>query len=82
MDEVSIPNTSSWDGHFLRIRTYLDVSQPLKRGCMIRFSTDPPVWVEFRYEKLPVFCCFCGRVGHELLACDKRFLDLEEDFVA
>ncbi|KAH7841581.1 hypothetical protein Vadar_031758 [Vaccinium darrowii] len=56
VDEVIIPNTGSRDGRFLRIRTYLDVSQPLKWGCMIRFSTAPPVWVEFRYEKLPVFC--------------------------
>ncbi|KAH7861581.1 hypothetical protein Vadar_028016 [Vaccinium darrowii] len=79
VDEVIIPNAGSRDGCFLRIRTYLDVSQPLKRGCMIRFSTAPPTWVEFRYEKLPVFCRYCGKVGHELLSCDKRFLDLEDD---
>ncbi|KAI8535979.1 hypothetical protein RHMOL_Rhmol10G0219000 [Rhododendron molle] len=79
VNEVIIPQTGSRDGRFLRIRTYLNVTQPLKRGCMVRLPNAAPIWVEFRYEKLPSFCRYCGRVGHELLTCDKRFLDMEDE---
>ncbi|KAF7148740.1 hypothetical protein RHSIM_Rhsim03G0095500 [Rhododendron simsii] len=79
VDEVIIPQIGSRDGRFLCIRTYLNVTQPLKRGCMVRFPNATPIWVEFRYEKLPSFCRNCGKVGHELLACDKRFLEMEDE---
>ncbi|KAH7843086.1 hypothetical protein Vadar_012461 [Vaccinium darrowii] len=79
VDEVVIPQFGSRDGRYIRIRTVLDVTQPLKRGCMIKFPNKNPVWVEFRYEKLPTFCRYCGKVGHEFLGCDKRFLDMEDE---
>ncbi|KAE9465719.1 hypothetical protein C3L33_02375, partial [Rhododendron williamsianum] len=81
VDDVVIPPAGSREGRFIRIRTYFNVMQPLKRGCMIRFASNSPVWVEFRYEKLPSFCRYCGCVGHEMLNCDKRFLDLENEVV-
>lgn len=79
VDEVVIPQSGSRDGRFLRIRTSLNVTQPLKRGCMVKFPGANPIWIEFRYEKLPSFCRYCGKVGHEFLACDKRFLDMEDE---
>lgn len=81
VDDVVIPQSWSREGRFLRIRTVLNVTQPLKRGCMIRLSEEKPIWIEFRYEKLPAFCRYCGRVGHEFLNCIKRFLDLEDEVV-
>lgn len=79
VDDVVIPHSGSREGRFLRIRTVVDVTQPLKRGCMIRFPNAKPTWIEFRYERLPMFCRYCGNVGHELLTCDKRFLDMEDE---
>ncbi|KAF4351060.1 hypothetical protein F8388_000623 [Cannabis sativa] len=52
-------------GSFLRTRVRLDVTQPLMRGKMVSL---PRVmnehWLEFRYENLPVFCFYCGKIGH------------------
>ncbi|KAH7847825.1 hypothetical protein Vadar_030611 [Vaccinium darrowii] len=63
VDDVVIPHSGSREGRFLRIRTVVDVTQPLKRGCMIKFPNANPTWVEFRYEKLPTFCRYCGKQG-------------------
>ncbi|KAH7864775.1 hypothetical protein Vadar_033674 [Vaccinium darrowii] len=79
VEDVAIPATGSKDGRFVRARVYMDISEPLQRGCMVKLAMDAPFWVEFRYEKLPMFCRYCGMVGHELLNCDKRFFDIEED---
>ncbi|PON70694.1 Zinc knuckle CX2CX4HX4C [Trema orientale] len=39
-------------------------------GANIRLgSSAPPIWVDFRYEKLPYFCFTCGRIGHLLKEC-------------
>ncbi|KAE9444561.1 hypothetical protein C3L33_23541, partial [Rhododendron williamsianum] len=81
VDDVMIPQSGSREGRSLRIRTVLNVTQPLKRGCMVRLTEDKPIWIEFRYEKLPAFCRYCGKVGHEFLNCIKRFLDLEDEVV-
>ncbi|KAH7852265.1 hypothetical protein Vadar_022597 [Vaccinium darrowii] len=79
VDEVTIPQSGSREGRYIRIRTVLDATQPLKRGCMLKFPNESPIWVEFRYEKLPSFCRYFGKVGHEFLGCDKRFLDMEDE---
>lgn len=56
VDDVAIPVTGSKRGRFIRVRVHIDVSQPLKRGCMVRLAGTNPFWVEFRYEHLPNFC--------------------------
>ncbi|KAH7866945.1 hypothetical protein Vadar_027012 [Vaccinium darrowii] len=35
-----------------------------------------PFWVEFCYEKLPTFCCYCGFLGHEKKSCLKQSQDM------
>ncbi|KAH7849853.1 hypothetical protein Vadar_023930 [Vaccinium darrowii] len=71
VDDVRIPQSGIREGRFLRIRTYINVKQPLKGGCLIKLSGNIPSWIEFRYEKLPSFCRYCGKVGQEFLGCDK-----------
>ncbi|KAH7838605.1 hypothetical protein Vadar_028843 [Vaccinium darrowii] len=79
VDDVRIPQSGTREGRFLRIRTTINVKQPLKRGSLIKLSDAAPSWVEFRYEKLPAFCRYCGKVGHEFLGCNQRFLDMEDE---
>ncbi|KAH7855950.1 hypothetical protein Vadar_030910 [Vaccinium darrowii] len=79
VEDVAIPVTGSKEGRCVRVRVYMDISVPLRRGCMVKLAQRAPFWVEFRYERLPMFCRYCGMVGHELLNCDKRFFDIEED---
>ena len=43
-------------GSYLCIRVSLDVSMPLCRGCKVRLGEYGLKWVDFRYERLPIFC--------------------------
>lgn len=79
VDDVVMPVTGSKEGRFVRVRVHMDVTLPLKRGSMVKLSKSPPFWVEFRYERLPTFCHYCGLLGHDLLNCETRFFDIEED---
>ncbi|KAH7841280.1 hypothetical protein Vadar_027865 [Vaccinium darrowii] len=79
VDDVSLPVTGSKKGKFVRVRVHTDITLPLKRGCMVRMEASQPFWVEFRYERLPNFCFYCGLVGHDLQSCTKRFSDMEDN---
>ena len=60
-------------GSFLRIRVLMDVSLPLCRGRKVRLGDYGLKWVEFRYERLPVFCYLCGKVDHDEKDCLQWF---------
>ncbi|KAH7848735.1 hypothetical protein Vadar_006974 [Vaccinium darrowii] len=77
VDDVSVPETGSKEGRYVRVRILLDITQPLRRGFMVKLADSPPFWAEFRYERLPIFCHYCGLVGHDLLNCITRFFDVD-----
>lgn len=33
------------------------------------------VWVDFRYENMPTFCFYCGRLGHAGRGCEQKMVD-------
>ncbi|KAM0943006.1 putative transcription factor interactor and regulator CCHC(Zn) family [Dioscorea sansibarensis] len=53
---------------FARVCVELDLSQPLQQGTWVKYG-EFAVFVLVLYEKLPVFCYKCGRVGHGETAC-------------
>ncbi|KAH7833675.1 hypothetical protein Vadar_008660 [Vaccinium darrowii] len=79
VDDVSLPATGSKKGKFVRVRAHVDINLPLKRGCMVKMEASRPFWVEFRYERLPNFCFYCGLVGHDLQSCTTRFSDMDDN---
>ena len=48
----------------------IDVHKPLCRGQTGRFSPNREGWVSFRYERLPIFCHWCGILNHDSKECD------------
>jgi hypothetical protein len=61
-------NGVAW-GRYLRIRVEVEIARPLMRGCIIQVEETEPVWVDFRYEHLPIFCYRCGILGHSGSDC-------------
>ena len=47
---------------FLRVRVAMDISKPLPRCRKLWFEGKQVGWVGFRYERLPNFCYWYGRV--------------------
>ncbi|KAF4358373.1 hypothetical protein G4B88_017250 [Cannabis sativa] len=48
----------------------MDVTQPLPRGTGFHFhGMAAPVWLEFRFENLPDFYHYCGRLSHIVNHC-------------
>ncbi|KAK9992714.1 hypothetical protein SO802_027699 [Lithocarpus litseifolius] len=51
---------------FMRVRVALPISMPLRHGGFIADSNGVRTWVKFKYERLPIFCHYCGLLGHDL----------------
>ncbi|KAL0004280.1 hypothetical protein SO802_011841 [Lithocarpus litseifolius] len=54
---------------FMRIRVDLQLDKPLRRGGKVASFDGDKFWVSFKYERLPVFCFLCGRLGHDDKHC-------------
>ncbi|MBA0706383.1 hypothetical protein Golax_018496 [Gossypium laxum] len=60
---------SEINGDICRLRINLDVQKPLRRGIFVSIDNINKSWISFKYEKLPMFCFGCGRMGHSLKDC-------------
>lgn len=54
----------------LRLRVLIDVRKPLKEEVDLKLRGGVTEKVEVQYEKRPVFCYFCGKLGHGEKDCD------------
>ncbi|KAK9291799.1 hypothetical protein L1049_019749 [Liquidambar formosana] len=62
-------------GQFLRIWAAIPITKPLRRGGRILLHNSEKVWVDFRYERLPIFCYYCGHMGHDEKSCIQKYND-------
>ncbi|XP_058211610.1 uncharacterized protein At4g02000-like [Rhododendron vialii] len=75
--EIDMPVSGHREGCLMRILVSIDITVPVRRGMKLKLDDGQPFWVEFRYEKLPMFCCYCGFIGHEQKSCIKQTKDME-----
>lgn len=66
--DVDVARDGAGRGRCLKIRVTIYVSKPLERGRALSVG-DKSYWVEFKYEKLPLFCFICGCVIHGRKGC-------------
>jgi len=62
----------------MRIKVAIDVTVPLKKEWRVRASNGAFVTIDFKYEKLGVFCHRCGVLGHTDKFCPELF-ELDSD---
>ena len=66
---VDVPESGRAWSTCLRVRVKIDVTQPLCRGKMVRLGDSDRRWVSFRYEHLPIYCYWCGKLTHDEKDC-------------
>jgi hypothetical protein len=66
--DVDVAGDGAEWGRCLRIRVIMDLLKPLDRGRALNLD-GKTTWVEFKYEKLPLFCFRCGCIVHGPRGC-------------
>ena len=66
-----------WDSS-ARLRVMVNITKPLRRIIKVRNSSGRVVLVEVKYERLPIFCFGCGKIGHMEKDCDEAVEDENE----
>ncbi|KAH7858824.1 hypothetical protein Vadar_028421 [Vaccinium darrowii] len=72
-----MPVSGHREGRLMRVLVNINITVPLRRGMKLKLDEGEPFWVEFRYEKLPTFCCYCGYLGHDKKSCLKHSQDIQ-----
>ena len=66
----SFSQCPSLGNEFLRVRVALDISKPLPQFCKLQSEGEHVGWVLLKFERLPNFCYWCGRVIHNERECE------------
>ncbi|KAK7836363.1 hypothetical protein CFP56_022716 [Quercus suber] len=70
-----VENCRSRNDHnlFLRVHVALLISKLLRRGGFLVALDGSRTWATFKYERHPMFCHYCGLLGHDLHHCALYF---------
>lgn len=56
----------------MRVRALIDARSPLLDSIGLKVKGGAEVCVKIKYERLPLFCYVCGRLGHREKDCDEN----------
>ncbi|KAK7822602.1 hypothetical protein CFP56_036285 [Quercus suber] len=73
VEEVEKRQKQEHQNLFIRVKVALPVAKPIRRGGFIAGSERGRTWVTYRYERLPMFCHYCGLLGHDVRHCASFF---------
>ncbi|KAF4399816.1 hypothetical protein G4B88_021030 [Cannabis sativa] len=66
--ELEEDRLASWR-KFLKVQVDIEVEKPLFSGCFFDLASEVKRWVQVKYEKIGIFCYFCGCLGHQRRGC-------------
>ena len=69
VEQVDASTSGECRGRCIRIRFAIDIEQPLCRGRYADLGGSDPQWISFQYERLPIFCYWCGCLNHDERDC-------------
>ena len=73
VNEVEKRRKQDIPNFFMRVKVALPLSKPFRRGAFLTDSNGQNSWVMFKYERLALFCHYCGLLGHDLRHCAQYF---------
>ena len=73
LEDVERCRRQDMQNYFMGVYVALPISKPLRNGGFIADLDGVRIWVKFKYERLPVFCHFCGLLGHDLRHCASHY---------
>ncbi|XP_041011352.1 uncharacterized protein At4g02000-like [Juglans microcarpa x Juglans regia] len=76
VEEVDVQDDGYGWGSYLRVRVYMNLTQPLARDRTLEVKGES-VWVPFSYEKMPRICFSCGCIVHWTNGCCSVLEDSE-----
>ena len=71
--EVERRRTKDDPSCFMIVKVALSIPKPLRRGGFLASTDGACSWVTFKYKRLPMFCHYCGVLGHDLRHCASYF---------
>ena len=59
------------DGHnlFMRVKVAIPIAKLIRREGFLVGLDGQKTWTTFKYERLPMFCHYCGLLGHGIKHC-------------
>ena len=69
--EIDKRSWQSEQAKFMRVRVDLPIDKALRRGGNMVNGEGGKFWVTFKYERLPTFCFWCGKLGHDERHCSE-----------
>ena len=72
---VEVENRKAKEGQnlFMQVKVVVPISKPLRCGGFIGGSDGQRSWVSYKYECLPLFCHYCGLLGHDIKHCAEYY---------
>ncbi|KAH7854377.1 hypothetical protein Vadar_013096 [Vaccinium darrowii] len=77
LDVNKATENKEW-GRYIRVRVRIPLNRPLRRGGYVLLGAGDKCWVDYKYERLPGFCFYCGFLDHETRDCQVRCKDLAD----
>ena len=69
VEKMDVDDKGFCMGGCLHIRVSVKTTELLCRGRKLRLGKAEPIWVDFKYERLPIFCYLCGLMDHDEKEC-------------
>uniref|UniRef100_A0A7N2LS13 DUF4283 domain-containing protein n=1 Tax=Quercus lobata TaxID=97700 RepID=A0A7N2LS13_QUELO len=73
VEEVEQRRRNDMQNLFMRVKVAIPISKPIRRGGFLLGLDRQRTWATFKYERLPIFCHYCGLLGHDLKHCASHF---------
>ncbi|CAI9114848.1 OLC1v1015657C1 [Oldenlandia corymbosa var. corymbosa] len=68
---VLIPESGSKCGRIIKIYVEVELNKQLVRGTKLTLEGETR-WLQFSYDNLPLYCYYCGHVGHIEKQCETK----------